>query len=443
MSEPPPKVNDLSSETVTKLVSILVAIVVFAVVLVPIVNGLADGDGDGGGEGGDTEGYVVINNLQDFYDGANVTFTYKSYQIYTTYSEERYGFSNVLPEGYSLTLNMDTLNEYEDNISVPTGYCSMQNISILAVGGRDYSTFTEFPTLRIDWDTLGGIEIVVWDENRHTTTIDSVTAFTLTITDTHIYWTITSTWDDSTDPATYSADYDLTDTVEYEISYPSNDDVGWIPSMCAISLSTSPYTSFYSYAETMEGGIVTITCRFQLEINGNEGEGGTTVAIPVENISANNTITGRVSGAMMLWDDDNGYYGTALLEYEIHLIPTTDGKYKLFDTNYGTSEDVWSLVSVTNTMDEMGDPITIEVTNAELSHAGNYDFFTMYSSVNVNPLTYGGENGNGGSGSSTDFAGISGTAGTILKLIPVLVGVGVILAIVALFYDPRNLIKKD
>ena len=51
MAEPTSKFNDLSSETVTKLISILVAIVVFAVVLVPVVNGLADGDGDGGGGG--------------------------------------------------------------------------------------------------------------------------------------------------------------------------------------------------------------------------------------------------------------------------------------------------------------------------------------------------------------------------------------------------------
>ena len=48
-----------------------------------------------------------------------------------------------------------------------------------------------------------------------------------------------------------------------------------------------------------------------------------------------------------------------------------------------------------------------------------------------------------GGGSDSGSAGISGTAGTILKIVPVLVGVGVILAIVALFYDPRNLIKKD
>lgn len=444
MSEPTSKFNDLSSETVTKLVSILVAIVVFAVVLVPIVNGLADGEGDGGGGGGDTEDYTVINTLQDFYGGANVTFNYKSYQIYASSdSAGRYSeYSKVLPEGYSMTLNMDTLNEYKNNISVPTGYGPDQTIPILKVSGNDDSSSTEIPSLNIAWDTQDGLVIDVWGDDIYTTTIELVTAFTLTITDTHIYWTITSTWDNSTDPATYSADYDLTDTVEYMIWYVSNDDVGWIPSMWGITLRTSPYTHYVNYAETMEGGMISTTCHFQFEINGNEGEGETVVVIPVENISADNTITGRVSKVMEFWDDDNGYYGTATLEYELHLIPTTDGKYKL---SYGESNDTWSLTSVSDITDEEGNPIAVEITNAELRYAENYAYFTMYSSANVNPLTYSGENGNGNgsSGSSSDSAGISGTAGTILKIIPVLVGVGVILAIVALFYDPRTLINKD
>lgn len=446
MSEPTSKFNDLSSETVTKLVSIIVAIVVFAVVLVPIVNGLADGNGEGdGGGGGDTEDYVVINTLQDFYGGTNVTFNYKSYQIYASSdSANRYSeYSKVLPEGYSMTLNLDTLNEYKNNISVPTGYGPDQTIPILKVSGSDESSSTEIPNLNVAWDTQEGLVVDVWGDDIYTTTIDLVTAFTVTITDTHIYWTITSTWDNSTDPATYSADYDLTDTVDYMVLYASNDDVGWIPSLWGITLRTSPYTSYSNTTETMEGGIISINCDFKFEINGNEGgESEIVVVIPVENISADNTLTGRISRDMLFWDDDNDYYGTALLEYEIHLIPTTDGKYKL---SYGESNDNWSLVSISDIKDEEGNPIAVEITNTELWYAENYAYFTMYSSVNTNPLTYSGENGNGGSGSgsSTDSAGISGTAGTILKIIPVLVGVGVILAIVALFYDPRNLIKKD
>ena len=83
MAEPTSKFNDLSSETVTKLISILVAIVVFAVVLVPICSGLASGNGGSGVPGGEnvdpvsdlrltyTEDKIPMMLITAFVDGAN------------------------------------------------------------------------------------------------------------------------------------------------------------------------------------------------------------------------------------------------------------------------------------------------------------------------------------------------------------------------------------
>ena len=50
---------------------------------------------------------------------------------------------------------------------------------------------------------------------------------------------------------------------------------------------------------------------------------------------------------------------------------------------------------------------------------------------------------NGGNGGDGSTGGVSGISATIIKLLPVFVAIGLILAMVSMFYDPRNLIKKD
>lgn len=365
MSEPTSKFNDLSSETVTKLVSIIVAIVVFAVVLVPIVNGLADGNGDGGDGGSGESEKVVLNTMSEEYRGADFS-PYKSWETY--YSDT----TSILSSTISLTL--EDLQNFND-------VCSSVDWSFAHIEPLEIDWFYMFMSngendsdnLSIGYNT--GPNRMSVEINTTSYYFDKISVFSLTVS-TDYTLTYSFIHDGSTIEGTFQLKY---------VRILSDSEYGFVKSTGAISEKFTVGSQLNWWAEEEEGiheGIISITEDMISDntLSFNVVADGYTFVYSL-NIQLTDT-----DGVWQFTDPLYNYYGTTV-----------------YDQNNNLVENAYCLV----------------------------DSITTYGYIQS------------GSGSSTDSAGISGTAGTILKIIPVLVGVGVILAIVALFYDPRNLIKKD
>lgn len=381
MSEPTSKFNDLSSETVTKLVSIIVAIVVFAVVLVPIVNGLADGNGDGGNSGESEKVYLNTIGLENEIEHSN--FPYKTYQVY--YSSE----TPTLPAPIHYTLEdlialEQSLNEYE--YLADTYYCILSADSETDLFQINYGTSGEWR----DFTGIGLNMVTGPNASAPDLKLNKISSFEITI----------------------STDYTYTQTITL---------IGKDP-----YTKTGTFTKLQSISTSEEGWVEPLTVgKFTV---GSEMR----IAIQGQSDSQNGVF---VKDSLLVTISEEMFNGNSLL---IPIVRETYSVDIVIEIESTDMEGVWNiagngdeeypgLVSPTlqNFKDTQGN--TIEEDDSSIVYLSSYGYTQSES----------------GSGSSTDSSGISGTAGTILKIVPVLVGVGVILAIVALFYDPRNLIKKD
>lgn len=421
-------------EFTPKIISILIAIVIFAVVLVPITNVLLAGD-DSGESGGQSEDYIVVNTLQDRYNEIGITCNYKTYQIFATeHANNIYG--KLIPAGYSMTIDMDTLNEYKSNFVVPTDYeynGTTYMFDILCWDEEDYSVNLQIKVYHNPDSPSGFAFESYFDEMMHYADLDSVTSFTATITDMSISWTYTVTWEGESTPSTYSEEVGLTDNIAYSIQYISNEDIGWVNSNIYGYYDDNDYAS---YSVVTKGSVFCTDLDFTLSVDGDDDVWCTLkILIQVGDI-IDNTIRGTaVCPNVQFWPpgaSDSGYFGTFTFEYEVELIPISDGKYELSRGDITT--DSWVLTSVTDVYDfNDGNPIDVEVevdySQCYLNYARYYlnRGWSYYSSADTNPITYTNEGagGNGGNGGN----GITGTTATLISLIPVLVGVGLLVYI--------------
>lgn len=374
MSEPTSKLNDLSSETVTKLVSIIVAIVVFAVVLVPIVNGLADGNGDGSGSGESEK--IVLNTFEDEF-GIDIS-PYHSIEYYSS-SE-----TSTLPSPISYSL--EDLTEIKNVLSNVdwSSYPEYYEFNIfkfsLFEGGEVY----EKGLSAYYRPSADNIIIGVLSQGEEIP-FDRITAITVTVSENYSlsYLINTST-----------GDYQEQLTIQ-SVSNISKSEYGFMPVFGAFSEKFTVNSK--------------IRCNTYFE----------------EDIDDDNYISHYFEKEMNITQDmiaDN------ILSFTVPFSEEVVAKFSIPIQSTDT-DGVWQFVN--------------SLSEAQGQLYKNEQVLEGDSASVIAISTYGYTESESGSGSSSDSAGISGTAGTILKIIPVLVGVGVILAIVALFYDPRNLIKKD
>lgn len=483
MSEPTSKFNDLSSETVTKLVSIIVAIVVFAVVLVPIVNGLADGNGDGGD--GEIDSNTFTLTLKDLYGEEYPWASVSNGYIcgsprYSTDGEYPIVINNPDFKQMPWETGQTTLDSFLDPAfwSVVTDNESVgYKLDLLALMNH-YQSYAE---------TFINCAESAWSNGEGTLPV-------------YMLMTNAEHTDHPSDVVKYFSPIGVMDDgngLEYGMmpNAPSPSDINFYP----YSGTGWTYTSAYILFQNDTGTNGRINAKFFIEYDWTDDN----------NESHHVSIGGEkfvVESILFLSESDTGYIPLSLestslgsVDYSAvekyfvcdqYMVTVDSSGNKVFSVidieNTKCQEEVYSVdfnnpgsfvpVIGAYTFNNQSPPIVqgnygIYVPTAEggltfeqigrgsygdiEGGGGHYAYLViafgsatdnekMVNSIYNSTLALTNTVSEGGSdGSGSGSVGISGTAGTILKIIPVLVGVGVILAIVALFYDPRNLIRKD
>lgn len=475
MSEPTSKLNNLSSETVTKLVSIIVAIVVFAVVLVPIINGLADGNGDGGsGDGGDSGSPNTFNTtLKDLYGEeypwASVSGGYLA-EVTGNYDEELL----VNNSDFSLmpwdtnTANADKYftgpfwsseivngnKEYSlDVLALNESLSSSEQVLIECFRHiyPEYNSEDEYQPKIPIYCMFLNISVLASEEDTNPRQISSNFSSPFVIQYKEV------------GEDTYAPQYHIAQLDEGYIDDPSNVDTlklvffkntsGGLANVKVV-ISGEQYGEDISYYHVPTIFFLGTDADGYIPMILQENK----VNLPMEDVSHYMPISEEFA-----YIDSNGHRVLQIIDVADTLV-----KEKVYDMNADAylTEPLYAFPGQLSEEDEVIGYTSNTPGKLDIKEIGSVWFESSevgygiefeeeqyakqdIESINRNTLivlssnesSSGGDDS--GSGSSSDSAGISGTAGTILKIIPVLVGVGVILAIVALFYDPRNLIKKD
>lgn len=415
--------TDKSQDMITKIASLVVAIVVLACVLVPVCEAMTDT----GGGGGDSTGKVYINDLQDIYAEmgeyiANeaISTPYHSYQIYKytyyTYTADNEEIVNTLyPSSFTepISYNLETLRELEiyldENISnLPDGF----EIEILRINAQPEPNYGVYISVMYSND---GLEFKIVDGNSG---YDGLLTDDARLTWESIEFTVN---------IDFSCEINVTFTF-----YGTQTQTHTIT-------SSSPAMDVYEIS-TLKDGWTFLHRSLYYE--------GSSVAVYL-NFGENTNI---LDESIWVYTEDDYWYGAeygmrSTSEYEIVgntlTIPFED-EYSIGYTGSIScavtkdSNGYWRISGYMEWLNDMPDASN-PFTSAQVKDENGNSIAVLPDSMILYAIsTYDGGSGSGTSTGSNASGSGNGTANTLIGIIPVFVALGLILAIVSIFYDPNR-----